>query len=95
MNKGLIHQIIGPIVDVKFDPGELPKLNNAIEIDANGRRVVAEVAQHMGDDVVRCVALSSTDGLVCRIYILRTGLGISAWVVMNKYHRCGISPHRS
>ena len=63
MNKGLIHQIIGPIVDVKFDPGELPKLNNAIEIDANGRRVVAEVAQHMGDDVVRCVALSSTDGL--------------------------------
>lgn len=63
MNKGLIHQIIGPVVDVKFDPEELPKLNNAIEIDANGRRVVAEVAQHMGDDVVRCVALSSTDGL--------------------------------
>ena len=63
MNKGLIHQIIGPVVDVKFDPEELPKLNNAIEIDANGRRVVAEVAQHMGGDVVRCVALSSTDGL--------------------------------
>lgn len=63
MNKGLIHQIIGPVVDVKFDPEELPKLNNAIEIDANGRRVMAEVAQHMGDDVVRCVALSSTDGL--------------------------------
>lgn len=63
MNKGLIHQIIGPVVDVKFDPEELPKLNNAIEIDANGRRVVAEVVQHMGDDVVRCVALSSTDGL--------------------------------
>lgn len=63
MNKGLIHQIIGPVVDVKFDPEELPKLNNAIEIDANGRRVVAEVAQHMGDDVLRCVALSSTDGL--------------------------------
>lgn len=63
MNKGLIHQIIGPVVDVKFDPEELPKLNNAIEIDANGRRVVAEVAQHMGNDVVRCVALSSTDGL--------------------------------
>lgn len=63
MNKGLIHQIVGPVADVKFDPEELPKLNNAIEIDANGRRVVAEVAQHMGDDVVRCVALSSTDGL--------------------------------
>ena len=63
MNKGLIHQIIGPVVDVKFDPEELPKLNSAIEIDANDRKVVAEVAQHMGDDVVRCVALSSTDGL--------------------------------
>lgn len=53
MNKGLIHQIIGPVVDVKFDPEELPKLNSAIEIDANDRKVVAEVAQHMGDDVVR------------------------------------------
>lgn len=63
MNKGLIHQIIGPVIDVKFNPEEMPKLNNAIEIEFQGRKVVAEVAQHMGDDVVRCVALSSTDGL--------------------------------
>ena len=46
---------------MKFDPEELPKLNNAIEIDANGRRVVAEVAQHIDNDVVRCVALSDRD----------------------------------
>lgn len=63
MNKGVIHQIIGPVIDVKFNPEEMPKLNNAIEIEFQGRKVVAEVAQHMGDDVVRCVALSSTDGL--------------------------------
>ena len=63
MNKGVIHQIIGPVIDIKFNPEEMPKLNNAIEIEFQGRKVVAEVAQHMGDDVVRCVALSSTDGL--------------------------------
>lgn len=73
MNKGLIHQIIGPVVDVKFDPEELPKLNSAIEIDANDRKVVAEVAQHMGDDVVRCVALSSTDGLSRGMVCVDTG----------------------
>ena len=56
MNKGVIHQIIGPVIDVKFNPDEMPKLNNAIEIEYAGRKVVAEVAQHMGDDVVRCVA---------------------------------------
>ena len=63
MNKGTIHQIIGPVIDIKFDPEELPALLNAIRIDCGDRTVVAEVAQHNGDDVVRCIALSSTDGL--------------------------------
>ncbi|MBR6443870.1 MAG: F0F1 ATP synthase subunit beta, partial [Firmicutes bacterium] len=63
MSKGIIHQIIGPVVDIKFDPDEMPELLNAIEIEFEGRRIVAETAQHMGDDVARCVALSSTDGL--------------------------------
>ena len=63
MNKGVIHQIIGPVIDVKFNPDEMPELNNAIDIQHGDDRVVAEVAQHMGDDVVRCIALSSTDGL--------------------------------
>ena len=63
MNKGIIHQIIGPVIDVKFDPEEMPQLLNAINIDLDGRKIVAEVAQDIGDDVVRCVALSSTDGL--------------------------------
>ena len=63
MNKGTIHQIIGPVIDIKFNPEELPALLNAIRIESEDRTVVAEVAQHNGDDIVRCIALSSTDGL--------------------------------
>ncbi|HIU25495.1 MAG TPA: F0F1 ATP synthase subunit beta [Candidatus Copromorpha excrementigallinarum] len=63
MNKGIIHQIIGPVIDIKFREEEMPELLNAVEIDFEGRRIVTEVAQHVGDDVARCIALSSTDGL--------------------------------
>ncbi|MBQ3924191.1 MAG: F0F1 ATP synthase subunit beta [Firmicutes bacterium] len=73
MNKGLIHQIIGPVIDVKFDPEQMPELNNAIEIMLGDKKVVAEVAQHMGDDVVRCIALSSTDGLSRGMEAIDTG----------------------
>lgn len=63
MGKGIIHQIIGPVLDVKFEQDHLPELLNAIIIRVGEREIVAEVAQHVGDDVVRCIALSSTDGL--------------------------------
>ena len=63
MSKGIIHQIIGPVIDIRFEPEQLPDLLNAINIEYGGRTIVAEVAQHIGDDIVRCVALSSTDGL--------------------------------
>ena len=63
MNKGIIHQIIGPVIDIKFREEEMPELINAVEIEFNGRKIVTEVAQHVGDDVARCVSLSSTDGL--------------------------------
>lgn len=62
-HKGTIHQIIGPVIDIRFSPEEMPELLNAINIPHEGRDIVAEVAQHIGDDVVRCIALSSTDGL--------------------------------
>ena len=77
MNKGIIHQIIGPVIDIKFQPEEMPELLNAIDIDFKERRVVAEVAQHVGDDVVRCVALSSTDGLTRGMEAVDTGGPIS------------------
>ncbi len=63
MNKGIINQIIGPVIDIKFDPEKMPELLNAINIPFGEKKIVAEAAQHIGDDVVRCVALSSTDGL--------------------------------
>ena len=64
MNTGKVIQVIGAAVDVQFSPEHLPAIENAIEIEMdNGRKIVAEVAQQMGDGIVRCVALESTDGL--------------------------------
>jgi F-type H+-transporting ATPase subunit beta len=63
-NKGKLIQIIGPVVDIRFSERELPALYNAIEIFHNDKRLVVEVAQHVGDDVVRCISMGSTDGLV-------------------------------
>jgi len=59
----MINQIIGPVIDIKFDAEHMPELLNSIVIHFQGRNIVAEVAQHVGDDVARCVALSSTEGL--------------------------------
>ncbi|OHB90392.1 MAG: F0F1 ATP synthase subunit beta, partial [Planctomycetes bacterium RIFCSPHIGHO2_12_FULL_52_36] len=65
-NIGNITQIIGPVVDIRFSPGNLPAIHNAIKIQEpkNGTTLVVEVAQHIGSDTVRCVALATTDGLV-------------------------------
>lgn len=76
MGKGIIQQIIGPVIDIKFAPEELPELLSAINIDHEGQRIVTEVAQHIGDDVVRCVALSSTDGLTRGMEAVDTGAPI-------------------
>ena len=56
-NVGKIVQIIGPVLDIRFEDGELPNILNAIEIDNKGQRLVAEVAQHIGDNVVRCISM--------------------------------------
>jgi len=72
-SRGYIHQIIGPVIDIKFQPEEMPELLSAIEIPFEGRMIVTEVAQHIGDDVVRCVALSSTDGLTRGMEAVNTG----------------------
>ncbi len=72
-NTGSIVQIVGAVVDIKFSANNLPNLLNAIEIDNNGMRIVVEVAQHIGDDIVRCIAMSSTDGLVRGMSAVDTG----------------------
>ncbi|MBR3935726.1 MAG: F0F1 ATP synthase subunit beta [Oscillospiraceae bacterium] len=76
-NIGKIVQVIGPVVDIKFEEGELPKLNDAIEIDNHGARLVVEVAQHMGDNVVKCIAMDSTDGLKRGQECVNTGAPIT------------------
>ena len=76
-NIGTVVQIVGTVVDVQFQKDHLPNLLNAIEIDNNGEKLVIEVAQHIGDDVVRCIAMSSTDGLVRGAKALDTGKAIS------------------
>ena len=76
-NTGKIVQVIGPVVDIKFEEGELPKLNDAIEIDNHGARLVVEVAQHMGDNVVKCIAMDSTDGLKRGQECINTGAPIT------------------
>lgn len=74
MNKGIIREIIGPVIDIKFDQEHLPELLNAIHIKLDeNTTIVAEVAQHKGDDEVRCIALSSTDGLARGMEALDTG----------------------
>ena len=64
--EGKVIQIIGPVVDIEFLPSELPTLYNAVEveIDDDGATLVLEVAQHLGDNVVRCVAMAPTDGMM-------------------------------
>ncbi|MCH5196812.1 MAG: F0F1 ATP synthase subunit beta [Oscillospiraceae bacterium] len=75
-NIGTIAQVIGAVLDIRFAPENLPNLLNAIEIDNNGKRLVVEVAQHIGDDVVRCIAMGSTDGLVRGMEAVDTGTSI-------------------
>ena len=61
---GKVVQITGPVLDIRFKDGELPALLNAVEIDNHGKKLVVEVAQHIGDNVARCIAMAATDGLV-------------------------------
>src|SRR6056297_644783 len=76
-NIGKISQIIGPVLDVKFESGHLPDINDAIVVSYKGNTVTAEVAKHTGDNTVRCIAMSSTDGLVRGIEVESTGKPIS------------------
>ena len=72
-NLGSVVQIIGPVLDIRFPAGHLPDLLNAIEIERDGGKLVCEVAQQLGDDVVRCIAMSSTDGMVRGMEAVDTG----------------------
>jgi len=74
---GKIVQVIGPVIDIRFDPNDLPSIRNAILIGEGDHQMTAEVAQHIGDDIVRCIAMSSTDGLMRGMECLDTEAPIS------------------
>ena len=76
-NVGKVVQVVGPVLDIRFENGQLPALLNAIHVDNNGETVVCEVAQQLGDDTVRCIAMSSTDGMVRGARAVDTGEGIT------------------
>ena len=76
-NKGTVVQIMGPVLDIRFEEDQLPSLLNAIEVPNGDKTIVAEVAQHIGDNVVRCIAMSSTDGLQRGTEVTDTGAPIS------------------
>ena len=87
-NVGKITQIISAILDIKFQEGKLPEINEAINVPlADGKRLVVEVAQHLGDDTVRCIALGPTDGLVRGMDAIATGAPITVPVGENTLGR--------
>ena len=77
MSKGIVTQVMGPVVDVKFETGDLPNINNALTMKKGETTLTVEVAQHIGDNVVRCIAMASTDGLKRGTEVIDTGAGIS------------------
>ena len=87
-NIGKITQIIGAVLDIKFTEGNLPEINDAIKVPTkDGKELVVEVSQHLGDDIVRCIAMGSTDGLVRGMDAIATGAPISVPVGENTLGR--------
>lgn len=76
LNTGIVKRIIGPVIDTQFEDSEMPQLLDAIKIEMEDHIVVAEVAQHVGDSTVRCIALSSTDGMKRGLKAINTGAPI-------------------
>ena len=76
-NIGSVSQVMGPVVDVRFDEGNLPEINNALTVPIGEKTLTVEVAQHIGDNTVRCIAMASTDGLMRGAPVTDTGHAIS------------------
>ena len=76
LNKGKIIQVMGPVVDVAFEDNELPYIKDALEVTCEGKRLVMEVAQHIGDNTVRCIMLAASEGLCRDMEVTATGKGI-------------------
>jgi len=73
MENGRIVQVLGPVVDVEFNNGKLPMIKDALEVYNNDKRLVMEVASHLGNNVVRCIMLASSEGLTKNMEVRNTG----------------------
>ncbi|MEG0004969.1 MAG: F0F1 ATP synthase subunit beta, partial [Clostridium sp.] len=76
-NVGKVIQVIGPVIDVKFEDGQLPEIYNAVKVEIGNKEIVTEVMQHIGDDVVRTVSMEATEGVVRGMKAVDTGAPIS------------------
>ena len=76
MNKGRIVQVMGPVVDVVFEDGNMPRIKDALQVENNGKTCIMEVAQHLGNDEVRCLMLAASEGLCKDMEVTATGSGI-------------------
>ena len=74
---GVISQVMGPVVDVRFEEGKMPPINNALTMKKGDKTLTVEVAQHIGDNTARCIAMASTDGLQRGTPVYDTGKAIS------------------
>ncbi|MGN1145123.1 MAG: F0F1 ATP synthase subunit beta, partial [Acetatifactor sp.] len=87
-NRGRVTQVIGAVLDIRFDEGKLPEINEAIRIPTReGGELTVEVSQHLGDDTVRCIAMGTTDGLMRGMEAIATGAPISVPVGENTLGR--------
>lgn len=77
MKTGKIVQVMGPVVDVEFEDNDLPFIKDALEVDNGGKRCVMEVAQHIGNNTVRCIMLAASEGLHKDMEVVATGSGIT------------------
>ena len=75
--KGTVVQVMGPVLDIRFPEDNLPELLQAISVQNGEQTIIAEVAQHIGDNVARCIAMSSTDGLARGAEAINTGAAIT------------------
>ena len=94
MKKGKIVQVSGPVIDVEFADGDLPYIKDALEVTNNGKRCVMEVAQHIGDNMVRCIMLASSEGLHKDMEVTATGSGIKVPTISQRKKKFAVSSNR-
>ena len=84
MNKGKIVQVMGPVVDVVFEDGQLPNIKDALEVENNGKRCVMEVSQHLGNNIVRCIMQSIGSSIVIRLHLKNRNRQLRSWRQVSK-----------